>query len=103
MIDVTSRLNPLQARKLLSEILNAGAGNIYISRHGYKQIKSRDLELGDIFNVLKVGQIHSSPEFCNGSWRYRVQTRKITVVIAFMGLGLVAMVTAWRNEHGSIR
>ena len=96
-------LNPLQARKLLSEILKAGAGNIYISRHGHKQIKSRDLELGDIFNVLKVGQIYLSPEFDSGSWRYRVQTKKITVVIAFARPAIVALVTAWRNENRSSR
>ncbi len=75
-IDVRSRLSSGQARKQMSE---------------------RDLKSGDILNVLKTGKIFSEPEYENGSFRYLVQTQKITVVVVFRKPNHVLVVTAWRE------
>lgn len=91
-IDVTSRMGNGQARKVLSEILNNNP-----NFHCKDQMKARRLIAGDVFNVLSVGKIIDEPEFVNGSWRYRVQTKNITVVIAFRKPNHVAVVTTWRN------
>lgn len=90
-------MSPRQARKALAEIFNTEPNNISFSKHALNQMKERNLTTGDVLNVLKAGTIHGAPEFENGSWRYHVQTKKITVVIAFRNPNFVAVVTAWRN------
>ena len=96
-IDVTSRLKKEQARKVLSEIFNTDANLVSYSKHGRKQMKERDLTTVDVVNILKVGKILGEPEEVHGTWRYRVETPKITVVIAFRKPNHVVVVTAWRN------
>lgn len=97
IIDVTSRLSSGQARKVLSEIFNQNPNLVSFSKHAFKEMKNDNLKTGDILNVLKAGRIYNSPEFENGSYRYRVQTQKITVVIAFRKPNHVVIVTAWRE------
>lgn len=86
-----------QARKVLAEIFNADPSYISFSKHSLKQMKERNLTSVDVINVLKAGKIMDDSELENGSWRYRVQTQKITVVIAFRRPNHVTVVTAWRN------
>lgn len=62
-------------------------------------MKKRDLKTGDVINVLHKGQIYGDPEFENGSWRYRIQTNNITIVIAFRKPNHVVVVSAWRNKR----
>ena len=52
-IDVTSRLNPGQARKVLAEIFNHNPNLISFTLHAREQMLERDLKSGDILNVLK--------------------------------------------------
>lgn len=96
-IDVTSRLNPQQARKILAEILNHAPYLISFTGHARVQMKERNLKAGDVLNILRAGKIYADPEFENGSYRYRVQTLKITVVVAFKKPNNVVVVTAWRD------
>lgn len=97
-IDVTSMLEPMQARKLLSELFNHHANLISLTMHAREKMKVRNLRMGDILNVLKAGKIINFPEFENGSYRYRVKTMKLTVVIAFKKPSHVVIVTAWREK-----
>ena len=96
-IDVTSRLTSVQARKVLAEIFNNSPNLVSFTKHAREKMVERDLKTGDILNVLKGGKILSEPEFENGSFRYRVQTKKITVVLAFRKPNHVVVITAWRN------
>ena len=96
-IDVTSSLAPAQARKVLAEIFNHNPSLISFTKHAREQMSERDLKSGDVLNVLKAGKIWSEPEYENGSFRYRVQTKKITVVVAFKKPNHVVVVTAWRD------
>jgi hypothetical protein len=96
-VDVTSRLSPGQARKVLAEIFNHDPNLISFTSHARTQMRERDLKSGDVLNVLKAGKILSVPDFENGSFRYRVQTNKITVVLAFKKPNHVVVVTAWRD------
>lgn len=97
IIDVTSRLSPGQARKVLAEIFNHNPNLISFTKHAHKQMSERDLKSGDVLNVLKAGKIFSDPEYENGSFRYRVQTKKMIVVVAFRKPNHVIVVTAWRD------
>ncbi len=97
-IDITSRLHRTQARKILAEILNkSGISRISFTRHCEEELKKDFLTTVDVFNVLKAGQIYEDPEWINDSYRYRVETNKITVVISFVSPGSVWCVTAWRK------
>ncbi len=50
----------------------------------------------DAVNVLRGGVVRPG-EFENGTWRYRVQTRRMTVVVAFRSTTELTVVTAWRE------
>ncbi len=97
-IDLESRLEKGQARKILSEFFNYRLNFISFTNHAREKMKKRNLKSGDIINVLKAGNILKNPEFENGSWRYCVETVKITVVIAFRNPNYVVVVTSWRNQ-----
>lgn len=60
-------------------------------------MEERDLMTGDILNILRSGTIQADPEEEHGTWRFRVQTRKITVVFAFARPDKIKIFTAWRN------
>jgi hypothetical protein len=95
--DITSRLDKTQARKFLAEFFNNNPNNVSFTKHAQEQMQKRDLMSGDILNVLRAGIIHNDPELENGSWRYHIQTKKITVVFAFNGPDKIRIITAWRN------
>lgn len=97
-IDVTSKLDRGQARKVLSRVLNGEPNLISFSRHARKQMKKRNLKTGDVLNILHKGRIYNDPEFEHGSWRYQIQTNNITVVIVFRTANYITVVTAWRNK-----
>jgi hypothetical protein len=97
-VDVTSRMSPGQARKVLAEIFNHNPNLISFTKHAREQMLGRDLKSGDVLNVLKAGKIVSEPDLESGSFRYRVQTNKIIVVIAFKKPNHVVIVTAWRKD-----
>lgn len=96
-IDVTSRLAPGQARKVLSAIFHHDPCFVSFTKHAREQMAARNLKTGDVLNILKAGWITDDPEFVNSSYRYRVSTSKITVVIAFRKPFYVVVVTAWRE------
>ena len=55
-----------------------------------------DLTTVDCENVLRGGVVRPG-EYENGTWRYRVETSKITVVVGFRSAQELMVVTAWRS------
>ncbi len=49
-------------------------------------------------NVLRAGLILEEPVLINGTWRYRVHTDQMAVVVAFMSESKLKIVTAWRKK-----
>jgi hypothetical protein len=96
-IDVTSISSQVQARKVLAEIFNHNPSLVSFTKHAREQMFERDLKSGDVLNVLRAGKIFSVPDFENGSFRYRVQTNKMTVIVVFKKPNHVVIVTVWRN------
>ncbi len=97
-IDVTSKLDRNQARKLLSRILNESSDSrISFSKHCREELKNDYLTTVDVFNVLKAGFIKIDPEEVKGTYRYRVETAKITVVVTFPQPDWIRCITAWRK------
>ena len=56
-----------------------------------------DLTTVDCENILRAGVIRP-PEFERGTWRYRVETNRMAIVITFRSRREFIMVTAWRKK-----
>lgn len=89
-------LPPAEVRKLVREILKTGT--LRWSTHGLSEMAADRLENVDVVNVLR-GGIAEPGEWENGSWRYRVHTQRIYVVIAFRSKDVAVVVTAWRIQQ----
>lgn len=97
-LDVTSRLNPNQARKWLTEALHSsGTRIVRITAHCFEEMQEDSLTEFEIYGVLKHGRIYNYPELEKGTYRYRVETSKIVVIVAFHEPNWVRCVTAWRK------
>ena len=86
-------LAPGAAKKLISEILRTG--RFIYSRHAKDELVADDLTTVDCENVLRGGVVRPG-ELEHGTWRYRVETSRITVVVAFRSQHELVIVTAWR-------
>ncbi len=73
--------------------------HIRFSNHALEEITKDDLTTVDILNVIKSpnSRIVGEGELENGSYRYRLGTRKIIVVISFDSPKSFVVVTAWRK------
>jgi hypothetical protein len=84
-------------RRLLDE------GETTWSTHAEDELRKDGLTMIDAVNVIRGGVVEEA-EFENGSWRHRVRTPRITVVVAFDGdedtdtATEIVVVTAWRNR-----
>jgi hypothetical protein len=94
MADVMDEpLAPDAAKRLIREILRAG--RFIYSRHAKDELLADDLTTVDCENVLRGGVVRPG-KFEHGTWRYRVETSRITVVVAFRSEHELVVVTAWR-------
>ena len=87
---------PLEAhpcRRLIREILENGG--VIFSAHALEEMAKDDLSEIDIVNVLR-GAMPSPGEYENGSWRYRVATPTMAIIVAFRSEEKLVVVTAWR-------
>jgi hypothetical protein len=89
-------LEPDKARRLIREILEKGS--VSFSGHSEKALSDDDLSTVDAVNVLRGGVVEPA-EFEDGTWRYRVRTRRIAVVIVFRSASEIMVVTAWREKR----
>ncbi len=97
-IDLESRLERGQARKLLTQILKADPTYFTYGKYFIQRMDERDLIIGDIINTLHMGEILTDAEFEKGQWRYRVETKKIIVVVSFENPSHIRGVTCWRKK-----
>ena len=81
------------ARQRILRILNTGY--VRFSKHALDEMRKDDLTTVDCTNVLRGGVIEP-PELRDGTWRYRVRTTRIYVVVAFRSDTALTVVTAWR-------
>jgi uncharacterized protein DUF4258 len=88
-------LSPPQARRLIQDIL--AGGEVVSSKHATEEMANDALTIIDCVNVLRGGIVEPA-EWENGSWRYRVHTQRICVVVAFRSEKRLIIVTAWRSK-----
>lgn len=91
--DLKEPLRPDAAKQLIRRILSSG--RFTYSRHALEEILADDLTTVDCENILRGGVVRP-PEIEKGSWRYRVETSRMAVVIAFRSSEELVVITAWR-------
>jgi hypothetical protein len=87
-------LVPEQAHRLILRILVSGW--FACSRHAVMEMAKDELTTVDCVQVLRAGVVRPA-EYEQGSWRYRVETRHATVVVAFRSRRELVVITAWRT------
>lgn len=85
-----------KARRLLREILASGI--LTYSGHAKTEMAKDKLTTQDVVNVLRAGVVEPS-ELERGSWRHRVKTNTICVVVVLVSEGEAVVVTAWRARR----
>ena len=98
-IDLESRLNKMQARKLLSELLGTNPNCFSYGSYFKRRLAERRMTVGDIINILHIGQILHDAEYEQQQWRYRIQTATMTVIITFISPAHVRLITCWRGKQ----
>ncbi len=88
-------LKPIEARDTVRRIIEHGTTSFSI--HARMEMELDDLQVGDCLNVLRGGTFEP-PELISGTWRYRVTTTRICVVVAIPTEDRVRVVTAWRRK-----
>jgi len=88
-------LSNVDAKRLIRDILTNGTFGF--TGHAKAELAKDSLTTVDAVNVLRGGAVEFS-ELVDGTWRYRVRTNKITVVVAFRSDDHLVVVTAWRNK-----
>lgn len=86
-------LSRTDARRLIRQILEEG--EVRFTGHFYEQAEERGLDEEDAKNVLRGGWVDEEEER-NGTWRYRVMTHTICVVVGFRSETALSVITIWR-------
>jgi hypothetical protein len=93
---VNEPLSPTDAKAAIRRILSEGV--LAYSGHARREMSSDEYgpisEL-DVTNVLR-GGVPRPAELENGTWRYRFETSRFVVVVAFRDELRAVVVTAWR-------
>ena len=84
---------PDALRRIIREAL--ATGTVSFSRHACGELEKDRKTTGDAINVLRGGVVRAG-ERENGSWRYRVETARLVVVIAVRSQSSIVVVTAWK-------
>lgn len=86
-------LDTAAAKRRIRTILESGT--VRFSSHALDEMKKDQLTTVDCVNVLRGGVVQP-PDLERGTWRYRVLTNRICVVVAFRSDDELVVVTAWR-------
>jgi hypothetical protein len=87
---------PQYARTLIRQIVQTGT--VSFSTHALQEMAKDQLTTVDCVHVLRGGVVEP-PELREGTWRYRVRTAALYVVVAFRSDSQLTVVTAWRNKR----
>jgi hypothetical protein len=83
-----------EVKRLITDILEEG--DVEFTGHAFSEMAQDSLSELDVVNVLRGGR-PSPGEFDKGTWRYRISTARISVVIAFRSPTWLVVITAWRE------
>jgi hypothetical protein len=90
-------LDPASATSRIHAI--ARTGDIAWTRHVEGEMAADGLTSVDCVNVLRAGAVREPADLERGTWRYRVHTNRICVVVAFRSESELVVVTTWRKKR----
>lgn len=90
-------LSPDAATALIHAI--ARDGTVSWSDHGKEEMAADSLTTLDCMNVLRAGAVKEPAGLEKGTWRYRVHTNRLCVVVAFRSETELRVVTTWRKKQ----
>ena len=94
----SQRASKNEARKKISDTMTTRPGNVSFSKHAEQELIKDGLTTADALNVLTspTAKILNDGEEERGSYRYRLETGNLLIVVAFSEDGLnLTVVTAW--------
>jgi len=89
-------LGPAAARKLIVSIVRGGG--VRFSQHARQEMRADDLTLEDCLRCLRAGTVEPA-ELERGTWRYRVRSRSMFVVVAFRASDALVVITTWKLKR----
>lgn len=93
---LTEPLRPTEVKRLIRQIISKGIVT-YSQPHAEERMQARGISTVDCINVLRGGVVDVG-EYEKSSWRYRVHTPRMCVVIRFESELFLEVVTAWRDK-----
>jgi hypothetical protein len=95
------RLQKEEARKRIAKAINGSACEVLFSKHAEEELIKDGLTVVDAINILSSpdAKILSDGELEKGTYRYRLETNKICLVVAFGSNEEIIVVTAWRKKR----
>lgn len=90
-------LTPDAATALIKTII--ADGQVSWSQHAKDEMLADNLTMVDCVNVMRAGAVSEPAEYIRNTWRYRIHTPRIYVVVAFRSEQELAIVTAWRQQR----
>jgi len=90
---LTEPLSPDDTKRLVRRILESGVTTF--SQHAREEMAKDRLTDVEVLRVLRSGTCERS-DWERGTWRYRMRTQQIVVVVAFRSEHALRVVTAWR-------
>ena len=88
-------MEPAVARALIREILDSGTVDLSLP-HAQRRMSERRMDAVDVENVLRAGEVEPGKRI-GGTWRYRVTTDHMVVVVRFRSSKRLVVITAWRK------
>ena len=83
-----------ELRKIITAI-NDGRGSLNFSKHAFQRMDERSLDEKDCRNILRAGRWRG-PDFETGTWRYRMESNNMFVVVAVRSETCLVVVTVGR-------
>ena len=87
-------LKPDLVKSLIREILRTKS--FAYTNHALEELGADQMTTLNCESVLRSGVVQP-PDFQVGTWRYRVETGRMAVVIAFRSHSYFVIVTGWRK------
>lgn len=88
-------IKPKEAKERIMKTLTEGRV-VYSRPHGIQRLNERKLSMVDCVNVLRGGIVNEAHRE-GSSWRYKVSTQNIEVIIKFLPYNRLMIITAWRK------
>jgi len=94
---MTEPLTPEVATTAIKALVKDG--DISWSTHVRQEMLKDGFTTVDCLNVLRAGAVTESADFEGGTWRYRVHTNRMCVVVAFRSDTELRVITTWRKRR----